>query len=370
MGAYSGQGDHAHGAVPCTGVLLTNLGSPDAPTPAALRRYLAQFLSDPRVIETPRAVWLPILHGIVLRTRPKRAAHAYAKVWTDEGAPLLSITRRQAQAVQQAVAARFPGPVKVEFGMRYGNPSIEQGLLELREAGARRVLVFPLYPQYSATTTGSTFDSVAEVLTRWRWLPELRMIGHYHDDPAYIQALADSIRRHWDEHGRSERLFFSFHGLPKRYFLAGDPYYCECQKTARLTAERLGLADGQWQVTFQSRFGPQEWLRPYTDQTLRESARAGLKSVDIVCPGFSADCLETLEEIAQLNREVFLTAGGERYHYIPALNDSPGHIEALTGLIARHTKGWPETAPDWNTTAAEETAAATLSRAAALGAPR
>lgn len=370
MSAYSGQADYEHGAAPCVGVLLTNLGTPDAPTPKALRRYLAEFLSDPRVIETPRLLWWPILHGIILNTRPKRAAHAYAKIWTDDGSPLLSITRRQAQALQQTLETRFRGPVRVAIGMRYGSPSIEQGLLQLRGAGARRILVLPLYPQYSAATTGSTFDAVADVLKRWRWVPELRMIAHYHDAPAHIQALADSIRRHWDAHGRSECLFFSFHGLPKSYFLSGDPYYCECQKTARLVAAELQLADNQWRVTFQSRFGPQEWLTPYTDQTLRESARAGLGSVDVVCPGFAADCLETLEEIAQMNREVFLAAGGRRYSYIPALNDSPAHIDMLAGLVARHTQGWPETAPDWDTAQANEAAAQSRDRALRQGAQR
>lgn len=370
MSRYSGQTDYAHGAVPCMGVLLTNLGTPEAPTPKALRRYLAEFLSDPRVIETPRPLWWPILHGIILNTRPRRVAHAYAKIWTDEGSPLLQIARRQERALQQALETRFRGPVQVATGMRYGNPSIAEGLRRLRDAGARRVLVFPLYPQYSGPTVGSTFDAVADALKRWRWVPELRMIGHYHDDPAYIQALADRIRRHWDEHGRGECLFFSFHGLPKSYFLAGDPYYCQCWKTARLTAEQLGLTDSQWRVTFQSRFGPQEWLQPYTDQTLRESAQSGLKSVDIVCPGFAADCLETLEEIAQLNRDVFLGAGGERYHYIPALNDDPAHIQMLADLVARHTQGWPETAADWDAERAAEAAAAGRDRALAQGAAR
>lgn len=340
MTIYQGAAEYCHGTVPTVGVLLTNLGTPDAPTPAALRRYLAEFLWDPRVVEAPRWLWRLALHGVILRIRPARSAHAYQKIWTEQGSPLLAISRRQAEAVKQALQARFNG--RVALGMRYGTPSIREALEQLRAADVRRILVFPLYPQYSASTTASTFDAVAQVLKTWRWLPELRMINHYHDDTGYISAVANSIRDAWRNRPPAERLMFSFHGLPKRYLLQGDPYHCECHKTARLIAEQLNLPEDRWQVAFQSRFGREEWLKPYADHTLQEWAKAGVKSVDVVCPGFSADCLETLEEVAMQNRNIFLNAGGECYHYIPALNDRPEHIKALVHLIELHTQGWSE----------------------------
>ena len=334
--------DSAAETRPCLGVLLTNLGTPDAPTPSAVRRYLAEFLSDPRVVEWPRWLWWPVLHGIILRIRPRRSARLYRKIWTAEGSPLLQTSRRQAQALQSVLENRLPGPVKVALAMRYGAPSIATGLGALREGGARRIVVLPLYPQYSATTTASTFDAVADVLKTWRRLPELRMVGDYHDDPGYIAALAARIAAHWNAHGRAERLLFSFHGIPRRYARAGDPYPEQCQRTAEHVARRMQLPAERWGVAFQSRFGREEWLRPYTDYTLREWASSGLRSVDVVCPGFPADCLETLEEIAHYNREVFLGAGGKVYHYIPALNDDPQHIAALAELTVRQTCGWFE----------------------------
>ena len=370
MSKYLGNSDYSHGTAECTGVLITNLGTPDAPTTKALRRYLAEFLSDPRVIETPRLIWWLILHGVILRIRPPRAAHAYGKVWTDQGSPLLAISKQQAQALQQSLTTRFKGQVRVALGMRYGNPSIPAALEELRRAGARRLLVLPLYPQYSATTTASTFDAVADVLKTWRWQPELRFVNHYHDDAGYIRALTDSVRAYWAEHGEPERLMFSFHGLPKRYLLAGDPYYCECNKTARLVAEQLGLPADRWLLTFQSRFGREEWLRPYCDHTLREWGKAGVKRVDVLCPGFSADCLETLEEIDQQNRAIFLNAGGGAYHYIPALNDSAAHIAMIADLVAHHSQGWPETAVAWDAAADVAARADSQRRALARGAER
>lgn len=342
MTTYQGAAEYSHGTTPTTGVLLTNLGTPDAPTPSALRRYLAEFLWDPRVIEAPRWLWWLVLHGVILRIRPARSAHAYQKVWTEQGSPLLAISRRQAEAVERALQERFNGRFVVALGMRYGTPSIREAMEQLRAADVRRILVFPLYPQYSASTTASTFDAVAQVLKTWRWLPELRMINHYHDDAGYISAVANSLREAWRNRPPAERLMFSFHGLPKRYLLQGDPYHCECHKTARLIAEQLNLPEGRWQVAFQSRFGREEWLKPYADHTLQEWAKAGVKSVDLVCPGFSADCLETLEEVAMQNRDIFLNAGGESYHYIPALNDHPEHIKALVQIIKLHSQGWLE----------------------------
>ena len=359
-----------HGREPCTGILLTNLGTPDAPTTKDVRRYLGEFLWDRRVVEIPRALWWPILHFIILRVRPARSAEKYRLVWTEEGSPLLAISRRQAEALTERLDEACAGPVKVAVAMRYGNPSISHGLRSLREAGATRLLVFPLYPQYSAATTASTFDAVARELMNWRWLPELRMINHYHDDPGYVGAVAERIRQAWSQEEPGERLLFSFHGLPRRNLLAGDPYHCECQKTARLIAERLGLAAGRWAVSFQSRFGRAEWLKPYTSELLAAWAGEGIKRVDVVCPGFSADCLETLEEIDQENRTIFLQAGGERYRYIPALNDDPGHIDALLNLILSHGAGWPELAPTADRQARAEERAATRERALVMGAAR
>lgn len=358
--------DAVHSQRPCLGVLLANLGTPDAPTPQALRRYLAQFLSDPRVIELPKALWQPILHGIVLRTRPKRSAAAYAKIWTQEGSPLLVTTRRQAAQLQAALEVTLPGPVAIEVAMRYGAPSIGEAMEKLSAAGARRLLVLPLYPQYSATTTASTLDAVNARLRRWRWQPEIRTINGYHDDQGYIDALSKRVRMHWAKHGRGERLILSFHGIPRRYFLAGDPYHCFCHKTARLLAEALGLDENEWQVTFQSRFGKAPWLQPYTDATLKKLARSGVRAVDVICPGFAADCLETLEEIAQQNRDWFIEAGGRELRYIPALNDDEAHINALAALVRRHVQGWEEADRAWTEEAVTARLQVTQSRVAQL----
>lgn len=328
-----------HDQAETIGILLVNLGTPDRPDQAAVRRYLKEFLWDPRVVEMARPLWWLALNLVILNTRPKRSAAAYAKVWTAQGSPLLVISEQQQAALQQALSDTDM-PIRVALGMRYGNPSITAALAELRDAGARKILVLPLYPQYSATTTASIFDAVTAELRTWRWLPELRFVNHYPDDPHYIAALADSVRRYRSEHGDAERLLMSFHGIPQEYFDKGDPYFCECHKTGRLLAAELGLADDAWQISFQSRLGPKQWLQPYTDKTLEQLAGAGVKSVQVICPGFSADCLETLEEVAMENREVFLHAGGERYAYIPCLNDAPLHIEALANLVRRHSAGW------------------------------
>ncbi len=358
---------YSHDQPTCTGVLLTNLGTPEAPTPAAVRRYLAEFLWDPRVVELPRLLWWLILHGVILRFRPARSARKYQLIWSPDGSPLLTISQRQAAAIAAMLAERCSGPVRIAVGMRYGKPSIAAALAELRAASVQRLLVLPLYPQYSAATVASTFDAIAAELRSWRWLPELRFITHYHDDPGYLDALADHIRlARADQPG--ERLLFSFHGLPRRNLLAGDPYYCQCQKTARLVAERLGLPSDQWAVAFQSRFGRAEWLKPYTSVLLADWAKSGTRSVDVACPGFAADCLETLEEIALENRQIFLDAGGEHYRYLPALNDDPAHIAVLAELIGRHAAGWPEFAPNYDANALAAERAATCDRALAQGA--
>lgn len=353
MSRFSHDEQFFHGKAESLGVLLVNLGTPDEPTPKALRRYLKEFLSDGRVVEIPKVIWWCILNGIILRTRPAKSAKLYASVWEEAGSPLMKYGKLQQKALQAEMGVRFNGPVTVELAMRYGNPSILQGLRNLRAKGARRLLVLPLYPQYSAATTATTYDAVSLEMKRWRWLPEIRFVNQYHDSPRYIEALAKSVKAHWAEHGQNEKLVMSFHGLPKRNLELGDPYHCQCHKTGRLLAEALGLKTEQWLVTFQSRFGRAEWLQPYTDKTLEKMAKEGLISVDVVCPGFSSDCLETLEEIDGENREVFEEAGGKKYSYIPALNDEPEHIQALADLIQLHTQGWPETSPDWGESTAQ-----------------
>jgi protoporphyrin/coproporphyrin ferrochelatase len=345
MSHYVGSAGFRHGTPEKLGVLVVNLGTPDAPETGALRRYLKEFLWDPRVVEAPRPLWWLILNGFILNFRPSRSAALYRKVWTDEGSPLLVISRAQVAGMRERLAARLSGPVEVVLGMRYGNPSIPSALRQLHELNVRRLLVLPMYPQYSGSTTGSTFDALAATLTGWRWVPELRFIGGYHDQGAYIAALAASVREHWAAHGRGEHLVMSFHGVPRRYLDLGDPYHCQCLKTGRLLAERLGLDDARWSTTFQSRFGREEWLKPYTDESIRALGRRGLKRIDVVCPGFSADCLETLEEIAEQNAEFFHAAGGETLSYIPCLNARPDHLEFLAEHALRHLQGWPETGP-------------------------
>lgn len=370
MSMQGGQANYEHGTISTTGILIANLGSPDAPTPAAVRRYLKEFLWDPRVVEIPRPIWWLILHGLVLTLRPRKSAHAYQQVWMPEGAPLIVHSQQQAQALQQKLQEQLKTPISLALGMRYGNPSIRAALEQLRRNNVERILVFPLYPQYSAATTASVFDAVAAVFKTWRWVPELRTIGDYCDDAGYISALVNSIREYWDRHGRAQRLMFSFHGMPKRTLLAGDPYHCQCQKTARLVAEQLQLKPEDWLVAFQSRFGREEWLKPYAQETLANLPQQGVKTIDVVCPGFSADCLETLEEMAMRNKEEFIKAGGSEYRYISALNDRADHIASLSNIVLRNLSGWPEPADILGNTALQQQAAASRQRALALGASR
>ena len=323
-----------------TGVLLTNLGTPDAPTSEALKRYLKEFLWDPRVVEEPRWKWWLILNGIILNTRPVKSAAGYKAVWTEKGSPLMMHSLNQQGGLQKSLSEKFGDGLHVELAMRYGNPSIASGLQALREKGCARILVFPLYPQYSATTTGSTFDAIANELKQWRHVPELRMVSSYHDHPAYIDALASSVRRRWEAHGKADRLLISFHGIPQSYFENGDPYPCMSKKTGRLLAEALELREGDWLVSYQSRFGKEPWVKPYTDETLRAWGAEGVGRVDVICPGFSSDCLETLEEIKVENRDYFIEAGGQVFHYIPALNSDEAHIKALTEIANTHLNGW------------------------------
>ncbi|MDO8909480.1 MAG: ferrochelatase [Pseudohongiella sp.] len=337
---FKGSPDYTHKQTEKIGVLITNLGTPDAPTTSALRRYLKEFLWDPRVVETPRPIWWLILNLVILNIRPSRSAKSYATVFTDEGSPLLFHTRHQAQALTAELKARGHENLVVDFAMRYGNPSIPSVLQNMFDQGVGKLVVLPLYPQYSASTTASTFDAISADFTKRRRIPELRFINHYHDYAPFIKASAIRIRDHWQTHGRADKLMFSYHGIPKRYLLNGDPYHCECYKTSRLIAEELGLTSDEYITTFQSRFGREEWLKPYTDHTLKAFPAQGVKSVQVVCPGFSADCLETIEEIGEENKEYFLHAGGERYEYISALNDRPEHISALADLVQSNMQGW------------------------------
>ena len=336
---YLGQNTPPHDEPARAGILLVNLGTPDAPTPSAVRRYLGEFLWDPRVIEMPRWLWWPILHGVILRIRPRRTAKAYEKIWSSAGSPLLVHSQELAAGLQQSLDPTSDRAV-VELAMRYGSPSVSEALNRLDERNVQRLLVLPLYPQYSATTTASVFDAVSDVLRKRRWIPELRLVTSYHDFDPWIAALAAHIREH--RTSDAQFLVFSFHGIPRRCLDAGDPYFCHCHKTARLVAQHLGLTGGEWQVAFQSRFGREEWLRPYLNQTLAGLPNHDIRRIDVVSPGFAADCLETLEEVDMENRERFLAAGGERFHYIPALNGVPGHVAALAALIRQHTLGWPE----------------------------
>lgn len=323
-------------------VLLVNLGTPTAPTAAAVRPYLAEFLGDARVIDYRRWLWWLILHGVILRTRPARSARAYAKIWSAQGSPLRFYSEALTAALQKELDRQVPGALRVELSMRYGEPAVLSTISRLQREGVRRLLVLPMYPQYSATSSGSVIDAVADALKLLRWPPELRLINDYHDDPGHIDALASSIESWWEANGRGDKLLLSFHGIPERYARLGDPYPEQCQTTARLLRKRLHLSDSELLVSFQSRVGRERWLHPYTDMTVRELAGSGLKKLDVACPGFAVDCLETLEEIAMQNRDFFIAAGGDTLRYIPALNATAAQVGSLASLVMRHLQGWPE----------------------------
>ncbi len=370
--AYIGEPNYQHGSASRLGILLVNLGTPDDTSTRSVRRYLNQFLSDPRVVEVPRALWWLILHGVILRFRPSRTAEAYKTVWDPEtGSPLLSIGLKQTEQLRQHLQTTLPD-TRVSLAMRYGNPSIEDTLAEFREAGVRRMLVLPLYPQYSGSTVASVFDEVTRQMTKIRWIPETRFINQYFDHPGYIKALAESVRASWQQNGNPQRLVMSFHGIPQRYRNSGDPYFCQCQATARLLAESLQLDSTQYQVVFQSRFGREPWLQPYCDKTMETLPSEGIKHIDLICPGFSADCLETIEEINVENREIFMHAGGEKFNYIEALNDRPAHIQSLADVVHQHISGWPESGNNSPATIAEinnpQSLQKSRERAIALGA--
>jgi ferrochelatase len=353
-----------HGQAPRTAVLYCNLGTPDEPTTAAVRRYLAEFLADPRVVEIPRVIWMPLLYGLILPFRSSKSAAKYASIWRPEGSPLKLWTDKQAKLLQGWLG-EHGHRVTVRYAMRYGNPSIASQLDALKAEGATRILVVSAYPQYSGTTTASVIDAVTAWSARVRNVPELRFVNRYHDDRGYVQAMARRIERHWREHGRGDHLVMSFHGVPERTLHLGDPYHCECQKTARMLAAHLGLEKEQYSVTFQSRFGKAKWLEPYTEPSLRALAQRGVSRVDVVCPGFTCDCLETLEEIGMEGKHAFLVAGGKEFQYIPCLNDDPAWIAALGAITQQHLGGWPT-----RDEADAQALAASRERASAMGAAR
>lgn len=328
------------GDLPGTAVLLVNLGTPEAPTADAVTEYLAEFLSDRRVIEAPRFIWWPILHGYILRTRPRRSAEAYAKIWRDDGSPLLVFSKQLTVALDTLLSRRSNARVVTALAMTYGNPSTAAVVTDLVRRGVRRLLVLPLFPQYSATSSGAALDVVLRVLQTLRTPPELRTINDYHADAGYIAALAASVRAHWARNGRGDKLLLSFHGIPQRYAEAGDPYPDRCQETAQHLSRALDLRDEDLLVTFQSRLGRQPWLRPYTDAIVEQLARQDVGSLDVLCPGFAVDCLETLEEVGMRYRATFLTNGGQQFRYIPALNASNAHAQALADIAMRGLAGW------------------------------
>lgn len=351
MAYFKPEPPYQHGDQLKVGILIANLGTPDAPTASALRRYLGQFLMDKRVVEIPRFIWCWILHCIILVIRPKKSAEKYAQVWSDEGSPLFVHAKKQTQLFTEVFSQKINSPFAVALGMSYGNPSMASAIESLKAQHCNKILVLPMFPQYAASSTGAVFDAVWKTLLKMRNVPAIRTIRHYHDHPAYIGALASHIQDFWNIHGKPTKLVMSFHGVPKFHLMKGDPYHCECHKTARLVAEALGLEKEQYMVAFQSRFGRQEWLKPYLAETLEALGQAKTARIDVICPGFSADCLETLEEIAMEGKEIFTHAGGGDYHYIPALNENPVWIEAMTTIALGHLHGW--VSHDWDAKAAK-----------------
>jgi ferrochelatase len=364
MAYYNPEPKYEHGDQLKVGILLANLGTPDAPTAQALRPYLRQFLSDRRIVEIPRLVWWFILNCIILAIRPKKSAEKYASVWTSDGSPLLVHAKKQTLLLRGFLAQKIKSPFTVELGMSYGNPSMESAIQKLKAQHCDRILVFPLYPQYAASSTASALDAVWRVLLKTRNMPAIRTIKHYHDHPAYIEALAQSVREHWRINGKPNKLVMSFHGVPKFHLLKGDMYHCECHKTARLLANALGLNQDEYAIAFQSRFGKQEWLKPYLANLLESLGKAKVNRIDVICPGFSSDCLETLEEIAMEGKHIFQSNGGGEYHYIPALNENEAWIHAMTTIALENLHGW--VSADWDADTAKKEAEMTKLRAQGL----
>ncbi len=328
---YFGQESDYQNSTHKVGVLLCNLGTPDRPVCPGLRKYLAQFLMDPRVIELPKVFRALLVRGIIVNFRSHKSAATYREIWTEDGSPLLL----NSLALGEKVAAMLGDDFHVEVGMRYGNPSIESCIQRLHESGVRKVIAIPMYPQYSGSTNGSTFDAIGAALSKQRWVPDLNFVSDYWQHQAYITAIGESVKAHWAEHGRKQKLVMSFHGVPKKFSTRGDPYEWQCKESAQRIADYLGLQDNEWKLVFQSRLGAEEWLQPYCDQTLKSFPKQGVKSVDMICPGFSADCLETLEEIDGENKEYFLEAGGEDYSYIPCLNAADSHAALMAEIVKK-----------------------------------
>jgi ferrochelatase len=367
MAYYNTEPKYEHGDQLKVGILLANLGTPDAPTAKALRPYLRQFLSDRRIVEIPRLIWWLILNCIILIIRPRKSAEKYASVWTSEGSPLLAHAQKQTTLLQDLLGQKIKSPFEVELGMSYGNPSMASAIERLKAQHCDRILVFPLYPQYAASSTASALDAVWRILLKTRNMPAIRTIKHYHDHPAYIAALAQSVKEHWRINGgKPSKLVMSFHGVPKFHLMKGDMYHCECHKTARLLAEALQLNKDEYLVAFQSRFGKQEWLKPYLASTLEDLGKANMEHIDVICPGFSSDCLETLEEIAIEGKHIFQSNGGGEYHYIPALNENEDWIHAMTTIALENLQGWVDA--EWDSTKARQAAEMTKLRARGLGA--
>ena len=366
MAYFNPEPDYKHGDQLKVGILVANLGTPDAPTAKALRKYLGQFLMDKRVVEIPRFIWCWILHCIILVIRPKKSAEKYAQVWTKDGSPLLVHAQKQTTLLRGFLGQKINSPFAVELGMSYGNPSMQMALESLKAQHCNKILVLPLFPQYAASSTAAVFDAVWKVLLNMRNVPAIRTVRHYHDHPAYIAAMANHIAAFWQVNGKPTKLVMSFHGVPKFHLMKGDPYHCECHKTARLIAEALGLNKDQYMVAFQSRFGKQEWLKPYLASTLEALGKAKTQRIDVICPGFSADCLETLEEIAMEGKEIFTHAGGGEYHYISALNENEAWIHAMTTIALENLQGWVTS--DWDGAAAIQNNHQTAALAKALGA--
>jgi len=364
MAYYKNEPSYTHGDQAKVGILLANLGTPDAPTAKALKKYLAQFLMDRRIVEIPRLIWACILYGIILVVRPKKSAEKYASVWTTEGSPLMVNAQKQTKLLRTVLENRIASPIAVELGMSYGNPSMGSAIEKLKAQHCNKILVFPLYPQYAASSTAASLDAVWKTLLRTRNVPAIRTIRNYHDHPAYIRALANSVREHWAVHGKPNKLIMSFHGVPKFHLMKGDPYHCECMKTGRLLGEALNLNKEEYVIAFQSRFGKQEWLKPYLASTLEDLGKAKTKRVDVICPGFSSDCLETLEEIAMEGQHIFQSNGGGEYHYIPALNGQEGWISAMSEIALENLQGWVSS--EWDKAEAEKQARLTAERAKAL----
>ena len=353
-----------------TGILLVNLGTPDEPTAPAVRRYLKEFLSDSRVVEIPKAIWWLILNGIILNTRPAKTAKKYASIWMKDGSPLKVFTERQTQMLRGYLGEKIKSPLVVTYAMRYGKPSIAKGIADLKASHCNKILVLPLYPQYASSTTGAMVDAVGAALKRYRNVPGLRMVRSFHDHPAYIDAIVKNILAYWMKAGRpnfaTDRLVITFHGLPVFHLEKGDPYHCECHKTARLIAEQLTLKKDEYVVTFQSRFGKAEWLKPYTDATLEALGKSGVNRTDIICPGFAADCLETLEEIAIEGKATFKNAGGKEFNYIPTTNDTEPWVTALKTIAMQNLGGW--VSASWDKNVAEAELVSNAQRAKVVGA--